>query len=391
MVTIAFNYIDCRVWMGGYNYLLNLVNAMSKFSPDRIRSVIFVGTNINSEDLSAFEAIERVRVVRNQIFNSNRSRLRLFKAIVLGSDNEALAIFLENRIDIVFETSKFYGWRFPLPTLTWIPDFQHLYLKRLFGWRAFWKREIGFKVQAMSGRHIMLSSEDARKDCERYYPTTRGRTSVVRFCVPPSKLPSIEEASRIVEAYKLPKNFFFLPNQFWAHKNHICVINALSILKERSINIVVACSGKQIDERDPYYFKKIHDLIYSSGLEGGVRLLGVIPRAHIMALMTKCAALINPSKFEGWSTTVEEAKAIGAPMILSGIRVHKEQCKDAIFFDPDSSDQLANILEQFNSTIQRKGEFLGADFSENAEVNFHKFSEEFTDLIERQVQIQRGS
>ncbi|MBT8534605.1 glycosyltransferase family 4 protein [Polynucleobacter paneuropaeus] len=391
MVTIAFNYIDGRAWRGGYNFLLNLVAALSRFSPDRIRPIVFAGADIPSEELRAFEEIEGVNVVRNQAFNSNRNNVRLCRAILFGSDNEALTLFLENNIDIVFESARFYGWRFPLPVLTWIPDFQHHYLKRLFGWQVFWKREIGFRMQALSGRHIMLSSEDARVDCEKYYPRTKGRTSVVRFCAPPPKLPSMEEASRIVEAYGLPKHFFFLPNQFWAHKNHICVIHALSILKKRGISIVIACSGKQADERDPYHFEKIQRLINFNGLGDSLRLLGMIPSPHIMALMTKCAALINPSKFEGWSTTVEEAKVIGAPMILSGLRVHKEQCNDAIFFDPDVPDQLANILEGFNPSAHGSDDIGRSHFAAVAEINFNKFSEEFTSLIEQQVQIQRGS
>jgi hypothetical protein len=139
MVTIAFNYIDGRAWRGGYNFLLNLVAALSRFSPDRIRPIVFAGADIPSEELRAFEEIEGVNVVRNQAFNSNRNNVRLCRAILFGSDNEALTLFLENNIDIVFESARFYGWRFPLPVLTWIPDFQHHYLKRLFGWQAFWK------------------------------------------------------------------------------------------------------------------------------------------------------------------------------------------------------------------------------------------------------------
>ena len=36
-------------------------------------------------------------------------------------------------------------------------------------------------------------------------------------------------------------------------------------------------------------------------------------------------ALINPSKFEGRSSTVEQGKSMGEKIILSTIPVHKEQ------------------------------------------------------------------
>jgi glycosyltransferase involved in cell wall biosynthesis len=43
--------------------------------------------------------------------------------------------------------------------------------------------------------------------------------------------------------------------------------------------------------------------------------------------MRASTALINPSLFEGWSTTVEEAKSTGTPMILSDLGVHREQAE----------------------------------------------------------------
>lgn len=390
MINIAFNYIDGCAWRGGYNYLLNLVDALSKFSSDRVQPVIFVGTDINSNDLIPFEEIKRVKVVRNKTFNTKRNRIRLFKAIVIGSDQEALAVFSENEIDIVFESARFYGWQFPLPTLTWIPDFQHRHLKNLFGLKAFWKREIGFRMQTLSGRHIMLSSNDARRDCEKYYPITRNNTSVVHFSVPAPLLPSIEKASEITKLYRLPNHFFLLPNQFWTHKNHICVINALSNLKKRGINLVIACSGKQSDERDPYYFERIQNLICDNGLEDNLRLLGMIPSAHISILMMECSALINPSIFEGWSTTVEEAKAIGVPMILSKIRVHEEQTSNAIFFEPHSSDQLANILENFIPRSLSERDKKREEALKIASLNLQKFADTFTNLITLQFQAQRS-
>jgi glycosyltransferase involved in cell wall biosynthesis len=390
MVTIAFNYIDGHIWRGGYNYLLNLFIGLSQFSPHRVRSVVFAGLDINREDLIPFELIRGVKVVQSSVFNSEKNSTRLFRAIVVGSDQEALNIFLENKIDIVFESAQFYGWHFPLPILTWIPDFQHRHLKKLFSWKAFWKREIGFRLQALSGRHFLLSSNDAKYDCEKFYPSTRGHTTAVNFCVPTSPLPSIEEGQKITDMYGLPRHFFFLPNQFWAHKNHICVINALSKLKDRSICPVIVCSGKKADERDPNYFKRIQDLICANGLEGNLKLLGVIPSAHISVLMMNCAALINPSTFEGWSTTVEEAKAIGTPMILSRINVHKEQSNDAIFFDPHSSEQLSIILENFNPLSSEERDKRRKEASGTAASNFQKFANEFTNLIEREVKNQRG-
>lgn len=350
MIRVAFTLIGGKNWTGGYNYLLNLVRALACHAPGQVKPILFFGTDMDAKDVAPFTLIEGAEVVRNAVFDEARKSGRLRQAMLTGCDEAAASAFAAQGIDVIFEPAQFYGWRFTIPAVAWISDLQHRHMRHLFDAKAYWKREIGFRAQILSGRAIMLSSEDARQDCERFYPSTRGRTHVVRFAVPPPHSVDAVGARAVADSYGLPETFFFLPNQFWKHKNHECVIRALAILKARGREVVVAVSGKQADPRDPEHFPKLQQLIDSSGVGGNFRLLGLIPHAHIPALMRSCAALINPSTFEGWSTTVEEAKATGTPMILSSLRVHQEQSKDALFFDAWSSEQLADLLDKFTPT-----------------------------------------
>jgi glycosyltransferase involved in cell wall biosynthesis len=67
----------------------------------------------------------------------------------------------------------------------------------------------------------------------------------------------------------------------------------------------------------------------------------------MMSLMRHAVAVINPSKFEGWSTTVEEAKSMGKAVVLSDIAVHKEQAPHrAAFFPADDAEMLARKLAE---------------------------------------------
>jgi glycosyltransferase involved in cell wall biosynthesis len=57
--------------------------------------------------------------------------------------------------------------------------------------------------------------------------------------------------------------------------------------------------------------------------------------------------MLNPSLFEGWSTTVEEAKSLGVRMVISDLSVHREQLgDDAVFFAPDDPRAIADCLER---------------------------------------------
>jgi hypothetical protein len=56
-------------------------------------------------------------------------------------------------------------------------------------------------------------------------------------------------------------------------------------------------------------------------------------------------ALINPSKFEGRSSTVEQAKSLGKQTILSNINIHKEHNPARrIYFNPDNFLELSSIM-----------------------------------------------
>ncbi len=382
MIRVAFTLIGGKNWTGGYNYLLNLVRALTEHASGRVLPILFFGTDIDESDALPFEHIGGALVIRNAVFDQARQRARLRQALLTGCDQAAAAAFSAQGINVVFEPAQFYGWRFPVPAVAWIPDFQHRYLKHLFDSKAYWKREVGFRAQILSGRHVMLSSEDARQDCERFYPHARGRTHVVRFAVPAVDSINAIAARAVADGYGLPTTFFFLPNQFWKHKNHECVIRAIQILKARGKEVVVAVSGKQADPRDPEHFPRLQLLINSSGLEQNFRLLGLIPHAHIPALMRSCSALINPSKFEGWSTTVEEAKTMGTPMILSSLRVHREQSAEALLFNADKPEELAEVLTNFKPAEHEDRLKMGIAGAQCASLAMKIFSDRFVDLIE---------
>jgi glycosyltransferase involved in cell wall biosynthesis len=372
--------IGGRNWTGGYNYLLNLLKALASHQKDEITSVLFVPAE-REPDFEAFAALSGVEVVSSELLNANHRKTQLLQAILLGRVTALTRLFAEHRIDLVFEAARFFGWRLGIPAIAWIPDFQHKALPRLFSKVAWWKREIGFRAQIMSGRTIMLSSDDARHACERHYPMTRGRTHTVHFAVSAKTTPDFPTTRAIADSYGLPPNYIFMPNQFWRHKNHMLVIEALSILRERGVDVVVAASGKQYDPRAPGYFPVFERMLKERCLETSLRLLGLIPYDHLNALMRCCQAMLNPSLFEGWSTTVEEARALATPMLLSDLDVHHEQMgSDARYFRRDSAEALAELLQAvppFDGSMREHALYAAR---RSAEARVRGFAEAFAHL-----------
>lgn len=378
---VAFTLIGGKDWTGGYNYLLNLLTALGQYQKECLTPVLFVDEACKADDVSSFAAIPGLELVRTPLLDASRRAVSLMQAMLWGRDVALQRLFRTHRIDVMFESAQFFGWRLGIPAIAWIPDFQHKKLPHLFSRSAWWKREIGFRAQVVGGRTIMLSSEDARRACEQHYPSTRGRTRTVHFAVPPDPRIPYSEARAVADSYGLPEHFFFMPNQFWRHKNHGLVLDALIILRERGKQIVVAASGKQVDPRAPGYFATFQGRLEQDGLQGMFRLLGMIPYPHLASLMRASTALLNPSLFEGWSTTVEEARSMGTPMLLSDLDVHREQMgEDAFYFDRHSAQSLADALDGF-VPLDESQRALRAETAREASLQrVERFSRDFADL-----------
>jgi glycosyltransferase involved in cell wall biosynthesis len=389
---IAIPPIGGEHWLGGWHYMLNMVSALSCGGGDELETVLFVGTDVAPGRLAPIAGLPRTRIVRDPAFNAANKAARLARALATGVDSAALALFRRENIEVVFEPATFFGWRFPLPAVAWIADFQHRRLPRLFTWTGRIRRSAGFRAQILSGRTIMLSSAAAEADCLAYYPGARGRTRVVRFAVRPPAPLSYAEARAGIAGLGLPVRFALLPNQLWVHKNHEVVIEAMTRLRAAGGRLVIAMTGHGVDPRAPDHPRRLRDRVAAAGLEEQVLFLGSVPYAQLEALMRSAVALINPSRFEGWSTTVEEAKAIGLPMILSDIEVHREQAGgDALFFDPDDAETLSRHLRSFEDVEEAAIERGRPEALRRAAARHAQFGRELASVFREARSADRGA
>ena len=296
-------------------------------------------------NLAALARIPGVEVVQSRAFDRRRSGLAA--ALAFGLDRAAAAEFQAKqhrrcvRIRAVFRlASAVSGGRL-------VSRFSASPACRI----CFRRPRDGAAISAFAPRlrpagRILLSSESALRDCRKFYPglATTSRWFGSRRSPRPTLLAA--NPADVMAQYGLPPQYFYLPNQFWRHKNHQVVVDALAILKSAGLDVVVAASGSTEDPREPDYFERLDEAGRSAAaLKTNFRYLGMIPLAHVYALLRSSTALINPSRFEGWSTTVEEAKSFGVPMILSDIDVHREQTGGtARYFGVDDPQALADHL-----------------------------------------------
>jgi hypothetical protein len=235
----------------------------------------------------------------------------------------------------------------PVPWVGWIPDFQHKRRPEFFSVADRARRDVRFRRIVDEAPHVIVSSEDARADLMRWFPTTDARVSVLQFRTVLDPRWFDLNPLTVARQFDLPPKYLTYPSQFWVHKNHRTVLAALSLLRARGrTDIMLVCTGREYDYRCPEYADALKEEIARRGLQSQVRLLGLLDRATQIQIMRTSAAVVQASFFEGWSALVEDSRALGKRLFISDIPVHREQDPgDAAYFDPDSAEQLADVIE----------------------------------------------
>jgi glycosyltransferase involved in cell wall biosynthesis len=331
-LVIGLEAID-ESWMGGAIYVRNVLRCLSSLTKKERPLVRLLHADPSSEIAIEAQCLGT---------DGNRSLTglpaRVSRMLTRGPQGN------EERLDVIYPA--FSGAPVNAAPMYWIPDFQHIHLPHFFEKSEIEARTESIRAIAVRRGVLILSSKEALGDFLRLHPDAVVTPRVWSFC---SVLKETERAGKDPRpVHGLPEKYLYIPNQFWAHKNHSTAFEALSLLKKEGVHVQVVCTGRTDDRRDDAFFPSLLDFLCRNDLSGQVRLLGVLPRNEQIQVLRYCAAVLQPSLFEGWSTVVEDAKAVGRPLILSDLAVHKEQTEglqDVWFFDRSSAGDLARALK----------------------------------------------
>ncbi len=376
-VGIVINAVDLS-WIGGLNYVANLIASVLSLPDRNVQPVLLVSDRTPDAVLSIFPKVE---TIRSPIF-AEGTRLRAARKVLergFGRDLIAEAWLRRHRIDVLSHSDQL-GRFASVPTVGWIADFQHVRMPEFFSAEERAARDKGYNRIADHCTLVVLSSEDARRDLATFAPQAMPRARLLRFVSATSDTTQATPGPDLRAKYELPERYIFLPNQFWAHKNHGVVVEALA---QTDGDITVVCTGKTDDRRRPGYFPDLEAAIRTRGVEGRFRILGLVPYPDVKGFYYDSLAVLNPSKFEGWSTSVEEAKSLGKQVILSNIPVHLEQAPArGLYFSPDSPEQLADLLRTvWHETDASQDHLYRADAQAQLCERFREFGQVFTDIV----------
>lgn len=318
-------------WIGGVQYIRNLFRAVSALPQhEQPRFILQIGRKNRGlgfeEEFLRHENVE----INSPITGRNTLKYRLWGILrrvwrrVFGSNLPGRTM-LSDECSVAFPV-KGPGVSSFSRNVYWVPDFQYKHFPEYFSADERKERDAMYQEMFREEGILVLSSEAAKRDFHQYFPSHSNKdVRVLRFTTTLDESEYRPDPAQTCARYGLPEKFIYLPNQMWQHKGFDTAFSAFGILKKQGMEIPIVCTGNTTDYRSQAYFQELQALITENGLDGQIHLLGVLPRCDQLQIFRRAALILQPSRFEGWSTAVEDARTLGKAIVLSDIEVHREQ------------------------------------------------------------------
>jgi len=375
-------------WTAGEIYLRNLCYSLRHMGPKELRTSFLVAEELHAtrdcaHTIEADDVLVYHRPRRwTPLWGINALTRRLWSRDIVME-----GVLREHGINVVFGPTLVDEYP-RIATLAWIYDFQHLHLPSMFNDEERLCRDKVFHQCARTATRIIVDTESTRKDFASFAPQYVGK---VRALSPISYIPDSvydSDLGSLLKVYHLPKKFMYLPNQFWKHKNHEIVFRAVKGLKDRGVRVSVVCTGNPVDYRHSTHFAALFEKLSRWNIREEVLYLGLVPHDHVLLLMRQSLCVMNPSLFEGWGITVDEARSLGKRVLLSDIPVHREQSPaKAAFFDPHDCDDLMEKIGQIWRDVRPGPDVeLEAEARRDLPSRISAYAEVFTEVAREAVE-----
>lgn len=343
---------------GGFDQALNAILQAKRLSVNRFNLEVFTTKYSNLEYLRKLGiTAELVRLTwldrwLARMWNSNfwhniQSRLKLissFERKLIRSNCDLVYFVTPNPLAFGLQRTNYIYTLWDLCHRE-TPEFPEV---RKFN--EFFIREKHFSHILAPALLTITESERLAEMASRYYGVDISR--FLAMPLTPSPFLSDDrstEKSIVRDKYTLHHDYYLYPAQFWAHKNHVRILQALVHLRDQhSLRPNVVFCGK-----DHGNLKYIEDVILSNDLGSQVKVLGFVPSEDMRGLYEQAIAIVMPTYFGPTNLPPLEAWWLNVPLIYSS-HLSEQVGAAALLVDPDSYQDLANAMRKCTDSEVRE-------------------------------------
>jgi glycosyltransferase involved in cell wall biosynthesis len=371
---------------GAYQYNLSIIKALESIDPGKYNIIVFYF------DISWNEIIPsnflKVRVVKNffgrvysklyRMLNNTpdgwRNAARFLQAVkAINASNCDLVIY-PSQDPLAYQTDK--------RSVAAVHDLMHKYEPHFEEYQhgEYDRRELHCSAMCKYSSAILVDSEIGKKHVIESYSVDENKVFVLPF-VPPFYLLNSQEVD-VKSKYSLPERYIFYPAQFWEHKNHLNLFEALKILKEDGVDIDLVLVGSKKNN-----YEKSMGAIKRVGLCDRVHVLGYVPNDDIYSLYKNAVAMTFVSLAGPTNIPPMEALLTGCPLICSNAYAMQEQVGDAaLLVEPKDPVDIAQKIKRIWQDENLRNELIKKGFQRTQKYGQKDFDLILGNLIDQVVQ-----
>jgi glycosyltransferase involved in cell wall biosynthesis len=232
-----------------------------------------------------------------------------------------------------------------LPTIYEPWDLQHMVLPDLFtsGERD-WRTAL-YGRACNRAKLVVTATQATKRDVVSLLGIDAGKVLVI----PRDSrelTPHANDAARLASLKELnvAAPYLFYPAMSFPHKNHIRLLEALAILRDRhGLVIPLVCSGR----KHAPFWPTVEAVLTKYKLQQQAQFVGAVTDEQLAALFASATALAFPSRFEGLGLPLLEAMQFGVPIAASNTSCIPEVVGDAaLLFDQEDPEAIAAVIQR---------------------------------------------
>ena len=279
---------------------------------------------------------------------------KYFRAHTMSVIDEAIDVLV-----VPVSVLSFYALK--APAILCIHDIQQEYHPELFSFNERVLRWASFRLSCWKAGAVQASSKYI-KDClvEKFEFIKPEKVFIAHEGVDREKfsMDAPAEKPECIGALETD-SFVFYPAQLWPHKNHLLLIEALAIFRNKmGYELPCVLTGYDYGQ-----WEIVQERIKEHQLKS-VYYLGRVSFAQVLWLYRNCRAVLALGLHESSSLPVREGAVFGRPLICANIQpnIETQEFLRLRIVDQNNPDDLAGVFVE----LAEDGEQMVGDGAENA-------------------------
>lgn len=371
---------------GGLQYMVSLATGLGRF-PDLDVTVFY-----DDPGFADFcDADGDVRAVALGVGRERFAAIVRAAATIVNVRSPLVGRFnvlRQRALDCLITDSSLIGFHLGIPFVGIIHDVMYRYYPDCgeYPWNERLVRELIYRRLGRHATRIVVDSAHSKADLVGLFGMDAARIRPVPMGPPPHAYEPDRVTNAAVSELKarraLPERFLFYPAQFWDHKNHRRLFEAVARLRRDGLVVPVVLTGGLLATGEA-----ILAHVPAMGLADQIVYLGYVSEREIVALYKLAVALVFPSFADYTNIPVLEAMALGTPVLCSNVFGMPEQLGGAgVLFDPFDVEAMAAAIRRVWESESLREDLVARGRARVADLSLDAFAARWRDVILETVQ-----